>query len=95
MVHEFKPHLRLCADSSEPGTCFRLCVCLSLSAPPLHALSLSQKQINFLKKMMNHLTLDLRVPGIEPHIGLCTTAQRLLAILSLQNGMGHLGGSVS
>ena len=40
-VHEFEPHVGLCADSSEPGTCFEFCVSLSLcpSLPP----SLSQK----------------------------------------------------
>ena len=33
---EFKPHVRLCADSSEPGACFRFRVSLSVSAlPPL------------------------------------------------------------
>ena len=29
-VHEFKPHVGFCAGSSEPGACFRFCVCLSL-----------------------------------------------------------------
>ena len=43
-VHGFEPHVGLCADSSEPGTCFGFCVSLSLSAlPPACALSLSQK----------------------------------------------------
>ena len=39
-VGEFKPHDELCADSSEPGACFRFCVCLS--ALPMLALCLSQ-----------------------------------------------------
>ena len=47
VVSEFKPSVRLCADSLEPGACFRFCVSLSLSAPPLLmlclSLSLSQK----------------------------------------------------
>ena len=45
MIHEFDPCVRLCADSLEPGGCFRFCVSLSLSAPPLLALcpSLSLK----------------------------------------------------
>ena len=30
-VHEFEPRVGLCADSSEPGACFRFCVSLSLS----------------------------------------------------------------
>ena len=40
---EFKPHVGLCADSSEPGVCFRLCVFLSLCPFPTHALSLKNK----------------------------------------------------
>ena len=40
-VHEFKPHVRLCADSWEPEACFGFYV--SLSAPPLLALCLSLK----------------------------------------------------
>ena len=46
-VREFEPHIGLCADSSEPGACFRFCVSLSLSLsdpPPfMLCLSLSQK----------------------------------------------------
>ena len=30
VVREFEPHVRLCADCSEPGACFRFCVSLSL-----------------------------------------------------------------
>ena len=41
MACEFEPHVRLCADSSELGACFRFCVSLSLSAPPLLILCLS------------------------------------------------------
>ena len=37
MVHEFKPHIRLCTDSTEPAGDPRSS---SLSAPPLFALSL-------------------------------------------------------
>ena len=40
----FKPRVRLCAHSSEPGACFRLCVSLSFSPPPP-----PQKQIKHLK----------------------------------------------
>ena len=45
-VPEFKPLMGLCADSSEPGACFRFCLSLSLSLslsapPPTHSLSLS------------------------------------------------------
>ena len=44
-VHEFEPHVGLCADSWEPGACFRFCVSISLSLwpSPDHALSFSLK----------------------------------------------------
>ena len=44
-VCEFEPCVGLCADSSEPGACYRFCVSLSLSDPPpfMLCLSLSQK----------------------------------------------------
>ena len=44
-VREFKPWVRLCADSSEPGDCFGFCASLSLSLsdPPLLSLSLKTK----------------------------------------------------
>ena len=38
-VRGLEPHVRLCADSSEPGTCFGFCI--SLSLPLASALSLS------------------------------------------------------
>ena len=49
-VHEFKPRVRLCADSADPEACFGFCVSLSLSSPPVLILSLSQKILKFLKK---------------------------------------------
>ena len=42
----FKPLVRLCADSSEPGACFGFCVSLSLYPSPTHVLSLSLSKIN-------------------------------------------------
>ena len=42
-VCEFEPHVGLCADSPEPGTCFEFCVSLSLCPSPACALSLSLK----------------------------------------------------
>ena len=42
-IREFEPRVGLCADSSEPGTCFGFCVSLSLCPSPTHALSLCQK----------------------------------------------------
>ena len=33
-LREFKPHIRLCADSLGPGACFRFCVSLSLCPSP-------------------------------------------------------------
>ena len=41
VVHEFEPQVRLCADSSELGACFRFCVSLSLCPFPARSLSLS------------------------------------------------------
>ena len=42
MVCGFKPRIRLCAGSSEPGAWVRFCVSRSLSSPsPAHALCLS------------------------------------------------------
>ena len=45
-VHEFKPHIGLCADSSEPEPASdSVCVCVSLSLPlPAHTLSLCLSQ---------------------------------------------------
>ena len=48
MGHEFKPHVGLCADSLEPGACFRFRVSPSLSVPPTIRICLSLK-INFKK----------------------------------------------
>ena len=45
-AHEFEPRVRLWADGSEPGACFRFCVSLSLCPSPVHALSLSVSKIN-------------------------------------------------
>ena len=42
-VREFEPRVGLCADRSEPGACFRFCVSISLSAPPLLMLCLCLK----------------------------------------------------
>ena len=41
-VWDFEPHIRLCADSSEPGACFGFWVSLSLCPFPASALSLSK-----------------------------------------------------
>ena len=50
-VSEFKPCVRLCTDSSEPGACFGFCV-LSLPLPLLVlCLSLSLSKINIKKKL--------------------------------------------
>ena len=45
-VRGFEPRVGLCADSSEPGTCFGFCVSLSLCPSPTHALSLALKKMN-------------------------------------------------
>ena len=51
-IHEFKPCIGLCADSSEPGAHFGFCVSLSLWLSPTHTLSLSKinKTLKKLKK---------------------------------------------
>ena len=40
---EFEPCAGLCADSSEPGTCFRFCISLCLCPSPAHTHSLALK----------------------------------------------------
>ena len=50
VVHEFEPHIRLCANSSEPGVCFGFCVSLSLCPSLACTLSLSVKNKYTLKK---------------------------------------------
>ena len=40
----FKPRVRLCADSSDPGACFGFCVSLSLCPSPSCTLSLKNKK---------------------------------------------------
>ena len=63
-VCEFEPCIRLCADSSEPGACFRFCVSLSLCPSPTRAPSLSQKWIN-IKKLKTKITCVSCVPPTE------------------------------
>ena len=60
-VHEFEPHVGLCADSSEPGACFGFHRSLSLSLPLPCSRSLSQK-MNKLKNKLKESTLR-RVGG--------------------------------
>ena len=43
VVYEFEPRIGLCADGSEPGTCFGFCVSLALCPSPAHALFLNNK----------------------------------------------------
>ena len=53
MVLGFEPCIGLCANSSEPGACFRFCVSLSLYPFPTLTLSLSKinkHKKNFFKK---------------------------------------------
>ena len=50
LVREFEPRVGLCADSSEPGTCFGFYVSLSLCPSPVHTVSLSLSKVSKLKK---------------------------------------------
>ena len=48
-VRGFRPHVRLCADGSEPGSCHGFCISLSFP-PPLFSLFLLFSKINVFKK---------------------------------------------
>ena len=49
-VREFEPRVRLQANGSGPGDCFRFCVSLSLCPSSVHGLSLSVPKTNQNKK---------------------------------------------
>ena len=75
-VREFKPHVGLCADSSEPGVCRGFCVCLSLCPSLARTLcvSLSQKYMlrNKFKKMQVPVQTWSRMSrqhSIQPSMG--------------------------
>ena len=86
-VHEFEPRVGLCADSSEPGACFRFCVSLSVCPSPLIfslslclslslSLSLKNKHLGRLGGSIHGASNfasghDLTVREFEPHIRLC------------------------
>ena len=55
-VHEFEPHVGLCADSSEAGACLGFFVSLSLCPSSTHAFSLSKINIKKIKKKPITLT---------------------------------------
>ena len=59
-VGEFEPRVRLWADGSEPGACFRFCVSLSLCPSPVHVLSLSVPKINKIKNVKKKIKAGLR-----------------------------------
>ena len=50
-VREFESRIWLCAESSEPGACFRFCVSLSLCPSSTCALSLSVSKIKNISKI--------------------------------------------
>ena len=61
-AREFKPHVGLCADGSEPGACFGFWVSVSLCPSPTCALSLSK--INTCKKKKLEIKMkDLVLQG--------------------------------
>ena len=57
-VREFEPRVRLWADGSEPGACFRFFVSLSFFPSPVHALYLSVSKINKLKEKLLEVRQD-------------------------------------
>ena len=59
MVHKFQPCFGLCADSSEPGDCFRFCVSLSL-CPYCAYISVSLSQKNKHLKNNNNKLVNVR-----------------------------------
>ena len=73
-VREFEPRVRLWADGSEPGACFRCCVSLSLCPSPVHALFLSVPKK---KKKIHHALGCLGVgSGICPLFHICKGLER-------------------
>ena len=71
---EFEPHIRLCADSSEPGAYFGFCICPF----PVHAHSLSQ--INFFFFFFN------KVPSWATAVLHCSPLSLLAQLLLLDLG---------
>ena len=61
-VRGFKRHAGLCADSSEPGACFRFCVSLSLPLSHLCSVSLCLSKINKRKKKIK-IKKDTAIEG--------------------------------
>ena len=53
-VREFEPHIRLWADSSEPGACFRFCLPLSLTLPCSCSVSVSKINKNIKKNFLKN-----------------------------------------
>ena len=78
MDRGFELHIRLCAESSEPGACFRFCLPLSLPLPCSHSLSFSKikikktfliksKKVNFKIKgkfIINNINICLYINAI-------------------------------
>ena len=60
MVCGFEPHVRLYADSSEPGVSFGFCVSLPLCPSPAHAVSLLLSKINIKKKKKEKILICKR-----------------------------------
>ena len=56
-VHGFKPYIWLCVDSSEPRTCVRFCVSVTLCPFPAHALSLSVSLLKINKNIKKNLKI--------------------------------------
>ena len=98
-IHEFKPPIRLCADSSEPRACFRFSVSLFLHPSPSRTLSLSKINIKkiFFKDGENVFTVTVYVESRKESDEIITV-ENLEAQRKIKNKIkleGCPGGSVS
>ena len=90
-VREFKPRVRLWADGSEPGACFRFCVSLFLCPSPIHALSLSVPKIN--KNVEKKIFFKKIVKATGGRSGRHSCGQCVtLSLTSQEEGAGVCGG---
>ena len=68
VVRGFKPRVGLCAGSSEPGTCVRFCVSLSLCPSPTHthSFSLKNKHLKIIENRIKFTRIKCAPQGPSP-----------------------------